>query len=109
MLLHKRPATGVWAALWSLPQAEDADAARTWFRTHLTGDFDDGDALDPVPHAFTHYRLTLWPRAWRGLALRARVRDNAGLRWYAREDWDTLGIPAPVRSLLLRQAWLPQA
>ena len=54
----------------------------------------------PVPHAFSHYRLTLWPRAWRGLALRARVRDNADLRWCAREDWDALGIPAPIRTLL---------
>lgn len=100
VLLQKRPPTGVWAALWSLPQAEDAGAAERWFGAHLTGAFDDGEALDPVPHAFSHYRLTLWPRAWRGLALRARVRDNADLRWCAREDWDALGIPAPIRTLL---------
>lgn len=100
VLLQKRPPTGVWAALWSLPQAEDAGAAERWFDAHLTGAFHDGEALDPVPHAFSHYRLTLWPRAWRGLALRARVRDNADLRWCAREDWDALGIPAPIRTLL---------
>ena len=103
VLLQKRPPTGVWAALWSLPQAEDADAAQAWFATHLTGAFEDGESLDPVPHAFSHYRLTLWPRAWRGLALRARVRDNADLRWCARADLDALGIPAPIRMLLQRR------
>lgn len=104
VLLHKRPPSGVWAALWSLPQADDIEAARAWFSTHLGGTFEDGDALDPVPHAFTHYRLTLWPHAWRGLALRARVRDNADLRWFAREEWDAIGIPAPIRTLLQLRA-----
>jgi len=102
VLLQKRPPVGVWAALWSLPQAEDAEAAEAWFAAHLTGTFDDGEVLAPVPHAFSHYRLALWPRAWRGLALRARVRDNADLRWCAREDLETLGIPAPIRTLLQR-------
>ena len=29
------------------------------------------------------------------------VRDNDALRWVARDDLATLGIPAPIRTLLL--------
>src|SRR5690606_29520387 len=38
VLLQRRPSTGVWASLWSLPQAESQDDARDWFTSHLQGD-----------------------------------------------------------------------
>jgi A/G-specific adenine glycosylase len=100
-LLQRRPPAGIWASLWSLPEAENHDAARAWFETHLRGAaYDDGEALAPLAHGFTHYRLLMQPKAWHGLALRAAVRDNDALRWVAREELTALGIPAPVRSLL---------
>jgi A/G-specific adenine glycosylase len=106
VLLHRRPATGVWAALWSLPQGEDADAALAWLDAHAphmidTGDRDTPHRLQTVHHGFTHYRLQLHPLHWAGLAPRRAVRDNDDLRWVARDELATLGIPAPIRTLLL--------
>ena len=100
VLLQRRPPSGIWASLWSLPEAGDHDAARQWFDAHLIGDYDDGDALDDIHHGFTHYRLLMHPRAWRGVALRDSIHDNDDLRWVARREFDTLGIPAPVRTLI---------
>ena len=40
------------------------------------------------------------PLAWRDVALRPRIGDDDGLRWVARENYVSLGIPAPVRTLL---------
>jgi A/G-specific adenine glycosylase len=40
------------------------------------------------------------PLRWRGLAPRDAVGDNDHMRWVARADLGTLGIPAPVRTLL---------
>ncbi|KLJ01119.1 A/G-specific adenine glycosylase [Luteimonas sp. FCS-9] len=106
VLLQRRPATGVWAALWSLPQGEDADAALAWLDAHAPGlvAADDRDAprrLPTVHHGFTHYRLQLHPLHWPGLAPRRGVRDNDDLRWVARDELAALGIPAPIRTLLL--------
>ena len=100
VLLQRRPPTGVWASLWSLPEAADHDDARSWFDAHLHGDFGRGEALEPMAHAFTHYRLTLHPLRWRGASARAAVRDDGDLRWVAKADLETLGIPAPIRRLL---------
>ena len=100
VLLQQRPPAGIWASLWTLPQAEDAAAAREWFRRHLAGDFEAGEALPHVDHAFSHYRLRLQPLHWRGIETRAAVGDNDGLRWVAPEGLDRLGIPAPIRRLL---------
>lgn len=100
VLLQRRPPTGIWAALWTLPQADDADSARTWFDAHLDGDFSSAQPLPPIAHAFSHYKLQLRPLHWRGVALRGRVGDNDDLRWVARDELATLGIPAPIRRLI---------
>ena len=100
VLLQRRPPTGVWAALWSLPEAADHALARDWFGQHLVGDYDAGEPLAAIAHGFTHYRLQLQPLQWREVALHAGVADNDGLRWVARAELPALGIPAPIRKLL---------
>lgn len=102
LLLQRRPATGVWAALWSLPQADDVDGARDWFAAHVRGDFDAGAPLPAIDHAFTHYRLRLEPVQWNAVAARDAVADNGDLRWVESAELGGLGIPAPVRKLLQR-------
>jgi A/G-specific adenine glycosylase len=100
ILLQRRPASGVWAALWSLPEAPDAISARAWFDRHVSGEYDAGEAIAPVAHAFTHYRLHLQPLRWDNVAMRPQVADNDDLRWVDRTQLDSLGIPAPIRKLL---------
>ncbi len=113
VLLIRRPPTGIWASLWSLPQADTHDGALDWLRTEVPGLVDDVDldmpaALATIQHGFSHFRLQLHPLHWRGLAPRVGVRDNdnpvsstgQALRWVAREDLASLGIPAPIRTLL---------
>ena len=100
VLLQRRPPTGIWAALWSLPEAADADSARAWFDRHLAGDYDAGEAIPAIAHAFSHYRLQLQPLRWNDVAARSQVADNDDLRWVDRAQLDALGIPAPIRKLL---------
>lgn len=100
VLLQRRPPAGIWASLWTLPQADDEAEARRWFGAHVDGDFAAGAVLAPVAHAFSHYKLQLQPRRWREVALRGAVGDNDDLRWFAREELATLGIPAPIRKLI---------
>jgi A/G-specific adenine glycosylase len=100
VLLQRRGPAGVWAGLWSLPEAGDRVAARNWFEINVAGDYDAANALAAIDHGFTHYRLAMQPLEWREVALRDGVRDNAGLRWIARAELASLGIPAPIRKLL---------
>ena len=100
VLLQRRPPTGIWASLWSLPDADAQEAARLWFDSHMVGDFDQAEVLAEIPHTFTHYRLRMKPLRWQQLAARDRVRDNADLRWVSRADLASLGLPAPIRKLL---------
>ena len=103
MLLQKRPPTGIWGSLWSLPEHGDADAARAWFDSQVDADFDAAEPLAPIAHGFTHYRLQIQPLRWRATTPRPAARDNAApaeLRWIARDALAALGLPSPVRKLL---------
>ncbi len=100
-LLQRRPATGVWASLWSLPEAMDCAEVARIARLHAEGgDVGLARALPPIDHVFTHFRLRIHPQLFDGIAAKPRLGDNDGLRWITRGELAALGIPAPVRRLI---------
>ena len=100
VLLQRRPPTGVWAALWSLPEAADAASARILFDRHADGDFEAAVIGDVVQHGFSHYRLRITPLSVDDVRQRNGVGDNPELRWATRVELAGIGLPAPVRRLL---------
>ena len=100
VLLQRRAPTGIWASLWSLPEADSHDAARDWFSRHLHGDYDQAEPLPAIAHGFSHYRLQIQPLRWLSIRDKAVVRDNDDLRWVAHDQLKSLGLPAPIRTLL---------
>ncbi|MDL5366294.1 A/G-specific adenine glycosylase [Xanthomonas sp. NCPPB 2654] len=101
LLLQRRPPSGIWASLWTLPQADSETELRAWLERETRGRaFDDAEPMPPIVHTFSHYRLHLQPLRLRKVALRDAVRDNDDLRWVARADLSALGLPAPIRKLL---------
>ena len=99
ILLEKRPAVGVWAGLWSLPEIDvEANVAR-YCKVRFASNVLPGDELDPIEHAFTHFRLTIQPQrvAVRTWPTRAKA---PGLVWLNRDDALAAALPAPIRKLL---------
>ena len=99
VLLERRPPTGVWAELWSLPEAADADAARREFGRELADAEIRFRRLTPFVHTFSHYRLDVTPLAL-DLDGAPRVADTATRRWLHPREAAALGLPAPVRKLI---------
>ena len=97
VLLQKRPDTGIWAQLWTLPQAESGIALQDWFDAHIDGSLDDAEPLPVLEHTFSHYRLHL--QVLVATVQGSRDKD-AGVRWVPAEELATLGLPAPIRKLL---------
>jgi A/G-specific adenine glycosylase len=104
LLLERRPPTGVWAGLWSLPEAADRDGARMRaapYRRRLNEEF---TPLPPFVHGFSHYRLEVTPLQLRIEQTRSAktpsVADDVGSRWLHPHEAAELGLPAPVRKLI---------
>jgi len=98
VLLEKRPSTGIWGGLWSLPEAAaDADPAhaiRDWGITPTRV-----SPLEPFEHAFSHFTLEVAP--WRIDVRKApRLAAERGATWLPLSDIAGAALPSPVRKLL---------
>jgi A/G-specific adenine glycosylase len=97
VLLEKRPPTGIWGGLWSLPEA--ADEAALVAVAHSFGGADTLQRLSPLTHTFTHFKLDIEPRLGesRGRLIQAADAETV---WAPLAEIDSFGLPAPVRKLL---------
>jgi A/G-specific adenine glycosylase len=100
VLLVRRPATGVWARLWSLPEVGDAAEPEAQLQVHHGVRAKASGTLESFMHTFSHYHLHITPRLFLGSIDAARVADDPDHGWYAHDELHALGLPAPVRKLL---------
>ena len=98
VLLEKRPSSGIWGGLWSLPEAEaDADPARAIRAWGVTPA--EVSPLEPFEHAFTHFTLEVAP--WRIDVRKAQpLAAERGATWLPLSDLKGAALPSPVRKLL---------
>ncbi len=102
ILLERRGPQGVWSGLWSLPEVADTDEA--WRVAQQHAQIDDAEALMPFRHVFSHYRLDIEPLLFDRATAQQAIADNPHLRWCSADELAALGLPAPVRTLLLNLA-----
>ena len=99
VLLEKRPPTGIWGGMWSLPEVEAgakpaAALERDWGIVAA-----EVRALEPFEHAFTHFTLEVTP--WRIVARGAgRFAEGKSATWMSLADLAGAALPSPVRRLL---------
>lgn len=98
VLLERRPPTGIWGSLWSLPECTaDEDPVRVAERLgcHVS-------AACPLPtliHGFTHFRLEIRP--WLlSVDRSAMASESSGRSWLMLEEAVRAAMPTPVRRLL---------
>jgi len=100
VLLERRPPTGIWGGLWSLPEIPAAMALEEFCRTRYSAEVDVGQALGPIEHGFTHFRLTITPQPCRVVRWTDAVNE-ANTLWLPLADVDGAALPAPIRKLLV--------
>ncbi|WP_415914047.1 A/G-specific adenine glycosylase [Paraburkholderia sp. J12] len=103
VMLEKRPPTGIWGGLWSLPEA--ADEAALAERAQTFGAASKVSPLAPFSHTFTHFKLDIEPRVVelaRGAQSGASAIEfgDGQTAWVDLREIDAFGVPAPVRKLL---------
>jgi A/G-specific adenine glycosylase len=97
ILLERRPPTGIWGGLWSLPMRDDAQASLPELRI---AEHRMLESLPQVEHGFTHFTLTLHPVHLRATRLADDVAEAPHLNWTTIAAALRLGLPAPIRRLL---------
>lgn len=98
-LLEQRSPLGVWAGLWSLPELPLGSGVAAHVATRFGATVGALQALPPVAHAFTHFRLTIHPVRVAISAWPSEMRTS-GVEWFAREAALECALPAPIRKLI---------
>lgn len=103
ILLQRRPSRGIWAALWTLPQADTAEELQAWCDSHLSLSLTEATPLPPIAHTFSHYRLRLQLLHLHAPHRALPTHCQHSLRWVNAAQRAQLGLPAPIRLLLTSQ------
>ncbi len=102
-LLLKRPPSGIWGSLWSLPECgHDADIAG-FCRNKLGIEAENPKTGPLLRHTFSHYHLDITPISARARPINQAVMASDERVWYNSGQSDYLGLPAPVKQLLAQQ------
>ena len=99
VLLERRPPTGIWARLWSVPEVGPGADVQEVLRERYRVRTGEPAALGGFVHSFSHYHLRVTPLMLSG-EVELRVADDGDRGWFTREEITALGLPAPVRRLL---------
>ena len=102
ILLYRRPSSGLWGGLWSLPELDDLDALGELARQHALH-LDEPRELAGLTHTFSHFQLAIEPWLVRVEQAGGAVAEGDWL-WYNLATPPRLGLAAPVKKLLKRAA-----
>ena len=94
VLLEKRPPTGVWGSLYSLPEALPEFCVA----------IEAPGQLPLIRHSFTHFHLDISPLRYGVRSRHDAVADSDRWLWYSIADPAEVGLTAPASKLLAGQS-----
>ncbi|MFK5950629.1 MAG: A/G-specific adenine glycosylase [Methylococcales bacterium] len=102
ILLEKRPPTGIWGGLWSLPEFDAmADIETLCQQKNII--IKAMTQLDEQRHTFSHYHLDYTPIKVEIENPTNNVMEANQSVWYKSEQINSLGLASPIKRLLQNQ------
>jgi A/G-specific adenine glycosylase len=98
-LLQRRPPSGIWGGLWTLPEFDDLTQMRQWC-AQQGWDIESQSIGQTLQHRFSHFLLEYTP-VTAGLHRSAdAVMSDDALVWHSAVQIKQLALPTPLRHLL---------
>ena len=101
IFLERRPASGIWGGLWSLPEVQD-EAIEDWCQRVLNHDGSRQETWSTLRHSFSHFDLDIEPVIVRARFSSSKVADSADATWCDLDQELPGGIAAPIQKLIDR-------
>jgi A/G-specific adenine glycosylase len=100
IMLERRPKSGIWGGLWSLPEIAPGADPRDWCLARLGVAPARVEMIGARRHTLSHFNLDIRIALVQLAAMPDRIADDAERRWLDRADLADLGTPAPVKDIL---------
>lgn len=100
ILLEKRPATGIWGGLWSLPEIATHEIATEVAQLRYGLTVEPSEPLEMINHVFTHFKLAITPQPL--ILMHKPTYQPNNTIWLSVDDAISAAIPTPIRTILNR-------
>jgi A/G-specific adenine glycosylase len=105
LLLQQNPPAGLWGGLWVFPQCEsESQLEETCLRLGIEAG--SQEILEIKRHTFSHFHLDYQPvqiSIGKSVSNASQVAEESNQVWYNPQNPLSLGMPAPIKALLLKQ------
>jgi A/G-specific adenine glycosylase len=105
VLLEKRPSSGIWGGLWSLPELAgeitSVDEVRLACLQRFKHKITKVELGKRFRHTFSHFHLDILPAFVSVTATAGKIMEAGQQIWYNLEQPESVGLPAPVKNLLM--------
>ena len=99
ILLEQRPLSGIWGGLWCFPELSNNSKIKTIIKERYGFNIKKQMEYKPIKHTFTHFQLMIKPVHIK--LQKDKGYDSKMLKWVNPKRNQTLGLPAPVLSMLV--------
>jgi len=99
VMLERRPPSGIWGGLWSLPEVESGIDVQGAVRERYGLETEQLPSLPLLSHTFTHFRLHITPQPLRIIGNLPRLQQSSSVM-LSRDDAIGAALPTPVRKIL---------
>jgi A/G-specific adenine glycosylase len=100
VLLEKRPPTGIWGGLWSLPEIEMDISVEDYCQQQWQFKVKHIEDAESFRHTFSHYHFDITPCRVVVNNLDQCVMEDDRIVWYNTFQTERLGLAAPVKTIL---------
>ena len=101
VLLYRRPPTGIWGGLWSLPEVSNCDEITHWQQVHLGLEAPVNSISENIiRHQFTHFSLDISVAVTELTLPPAKLADSASYEFVPLNEISAYGLPTPVKKIL---------
>jgi len=97
--LERRPPSGIWGGLWSLPEL-GGRALGDWCQSRFDTQDRSVESWQTLRHSFSHYDLDIEPVVVRIDSGSRKVADTGDATWHRLDASPPGGIAAPVQKLI---------
>lgn len=99
ILLEKRPPTGIWGGLWSLPELALEDNVAEQCEQRWNSSIESVKDLCAFRHTFSHYHLDITPCRVQIAAISTQVQDS-DWQWCTAAQLDDYALATPIANIL---------
>jgi A/G-specific adenine glycosylase len=98
--LEKRPSSGIWGGLWSLPSIDMETNPKNYLKNHFGISNGEFHPFNSFKHTFTHFHLILHTLVCNHASFTQLDETKTPYEMFSQQGLQAIGLPKPIKTIL---------